>query len=40
VLQLELNEYADMSWEQFSREKLGFQGTTAKQRCDQPAVLC
>jgi C1A family cysteine protease len=29
--QLELNEYADMSWEQFSREKLGFQGTTAKQ---------
>jgi hypothetical protein len=32
-MQLELNEYADMSWDQFSKEKLGFQGATALQRC-------
>jgi hypothetical protein len=32
LLQLELNEYADITWEQFSRSKLGFQGATAVQR--------
>lgn len=33
MLQLDLNKYADMTWEQFSRQKLGFQGSAALQRC-------
>jgi hypothetical protein len=31
-LQLELNQYADMSWQQFSKQKLGFEGGKALQR--------
>jgi len=30
--QLELNEYADLTWEQFSQQKLGFKGAQALQR--------
>lgn len=33
TVQLELNEYADMSWQQFSKQKLGFEGGKALQRC-------
>lgn len=43
VLQLELNEYADMTWQQFSTEKLGFQGAQALQRYAtlyMPLQLC